>query len=124
MGLAGAWNVNHPEITEALDLVDSHCPKLVESFLPVGEHDLDEENDGVHAVTGDEEHRLAQMSLAGFQLSGELQVTPKARLMRLSMQHPFVQGLMDAYERCYGLRVLNLGRQNLKWYRRVAFTDP
>ena len=124
LGLAGAWNVTHPEIVDALSLIDTACPTLVGSFLPVGEQDMDEEHEGTHMVTGDGEHHWVQLSLAGIENKEELPITPNARLMRLPMQHPFIQGLMDAYQRCYGMQILDFGLKPLKWYKRLAYTDP
>lgn len=95
----------------------------MQSFLPIGEQEMKKENNKAHTVIKDGEHRLAQISLAGFQLEGELQVSSYARLIKLPMQHPFMQQLIDTYKRCYELHVLNFGRKPLKWYRRIAYTD-
>ena len=55
LGLAGSWEY-YPQLTEALTLLQEYCPLLVRGFLPIGEHIIDEDADGAHAVTSDVNH--------------------------------------------------------------------
>ena len=80
----------HSEIVNALTAINSICPTLVKSFMSVGEQDIDDDSDGAHMVVGDAEHSLAQLSLTGFRLDGELQMLSNARLMKMFLQYPFL----------------------------------
>ena len=126
LGLAGAWEFDDPDMVEVLGLLDTQCPTLVKSFLPAGEQvtedDLDD--DGTQNLVVDDEHHFVQLSLKGFQLHGSLYIRPMANLMRLPPQHMFIQHLMAAYRTDYGVRVIDFGPRALRWYKRIAYTDP
>ena len=123
LGLAGAWDHHHPELMQALHMVDNLCPSLVQSFLPTGEQTIKDDNDTAHTVVGDRQHLRAQLSNGGFELRGELSINNGAKLMKLPPQHPFLQQLLHAYEVVIGRRIVDLGRKPLRWYRRLAFND-
>lgn len=126
LGLAGAWNHDHPELMEALVLLDEQCPTLVKSFLPVDEQDINlDDMEGSHSVKMDDQHCAPQLSLRGFVLNTHsFRVKATTNLMKLDPQHDFIQHLMTAYRQDYGIRVLDFGSRPLKWYRRIAYTDP
>lgn len=125
LGLAGAWDHDFPEMVEALRMLNDECVTLVQSFLPIGEQDLDEADmEGYHNVIGDNEHRSAQVTMAGFVLDGYFRIKASTKLMKLDPQHRFIQHLMAAYRNEYGLNVMDFGIRVLKWYRRIAYTDP
>lgn len=126
LGLVGAWDHDHPEMVEALRMLNDRCDTLVQSFLPVGEQDLNEDAlaEGFHSVLGDDEHHSAQVSMRGFVLDGYFRIRATTNLMKLDPQHSFVQHLMAAYRNEYSLRVMDFGASALKWYRRIAYTDP
>lgn len=123
LGLAGAWNHEYPELMDALVLLDTQCPTLVKSFLPVDEQGMDDVAEGCHSVLADDQHEAGELSLIGFVLNG-FQITATTNLMRLSPQHDFIQHLMAAYRQDYGIQVMDFGPNSLKWYRRIAYTDP
>ena len=126
LGLAGAWD-EHAEIMQALTELDEYCPTLVQGFLPVGEHEVGEDEDhaeGSHNVNGDGEHFAAQLSMRGFVLNGSFGIDAHTKVMRLPPQHDFLHHFMAAYRNEYGMRVLDFGTNLLKWYRRIAYTDP
>ena len=127
LGLAGAWDHGYAEVMEALTGIDDRCPALMKSFLPVGEHDIGESEDhaeGSHNVVGDAEHFGAQLSLRGFVLDAYFKISATIKMMRLQPQHHFLQHVMAAYRNEYGLRVIDFGPNLLRWYRRIAYTDP
>ena len=127
LGLVGAWDHDFPEMVEALRMLNDQCATLVQSFLPIGEQDRDEDEahaEGYHNVLGDNEHHSAQVSISGFVLDGYFRIMASTKLMKLDPQHKFVQHLMAAYRNEYGLRVMDFGIRLLKWYRRIAYTDP
>ena len=126
LGLVGAWDHDFPEMVEALRMLNDQCATLVQSFLPVGEQDHDEDEahaEGFHNVLGDDEHHSSQVSLSGFVLDGYFRIMASTNLMKLNIQHRFVQHLMAAYRNEYGLNVMDFGIRALKWYRRIAYTD-
>ena len=125
LGLAGVWNHDHPELMESLELLDTQCPALVHSFLPISEQmDEDGDDEGSHNVVGDDEHRSAQLSIKGFEMGPFFYMKPSTNLMKLDLQHMFVQHLMAAYRTEYSMHVLDLGQRAVKWYQRIAYIDP
>ena len=124
LGLAGAWDESDPALMEALALVDNRCPTLVQSFLPTHERTQEDDDESrAHHIHGDIGHTFAQLSLKGFVLGNQLRIKPRANLMKLAPRHPFLQQLMLAYSREYGMNVIDFGHKPLKWYRRLAYTD-
>ena len=124
LGLAGAWNHDHPELMSAMQVLDKQCPTLIKSFLPVNEQDLDDA-EGFHSVTTDSQHCAAQLSWKGFVLGVDsFRIKATTNLMKLSPQHDFIQHLMAAYRQDYGMQVMDFGVKPLKWHRRIAYSDP
>ena len=126
LGLAGAWSHGHPELVEALSLLDEQCPTLVKGFLPIGEQEGvdDGSAEGFNSIEVDDEHRFGQVFMRGFQLDRHFGIKASTNLMKLDPQYRFIQHLMTAYRTDYGIRVLDFGPQHLKWYQRIAYTDP
>ena len=58
-----------------------------------------------------------------FKLFDRLSVNPIMNSSKISLQHPFIQELLDAYMEDYGKRVVGLGSKRFRWYIRIAFTD-
>ena len=127
LGLAGAWEYDHPELLDALRLLDTQCKTLVQSFLPIGEQANDEdEDDGDtpihHDALPDDMHLKVRLSMRGFVLDGYFRIRATTNLMKLSPQHDFVQHFMAAYRNEYGINIMDLGTKPLSWYQRIAFT--
>ena len=128
LGLAGAWDSpDYAEIMKALADLDECCPTLVQGFLPIGEQEIGEDEDhaeGSHNVSGDGEHFAAQLSMRGFVLDEYFGISARTKVMQLQPQHNFLQHFMAAYRNEYGMRVIDFGTNILRWYRRIAYTDP
>ena len=125
LGLAGAWDHHHPEFIDALRMINTDCPSLVQSFLPIGERDAQEEETSGRSVEGNDSHHRIQLSDRGFLLprTSRLYVNSNVKLMKLPLQHSFLQQLLDAYEVYLRRRPIDLGHKGIKWYRRVAYTN-
>ena len=121
LGLAGAWDHDHPEIVDALRLLDSKCSLLVKSFLPTNELAIDDDESSNAQSTN--QHFSVQLSLRGFSMDGHFRMRATTNLMRLSPQHDFVQHFMAAYRKDYGMNVMDFGPRPLRWFRRIAFSD-
>ena len=141
LGLAGAWDVTHPEVVEGLRQLELHCPVLIKSFLPRGERDLkdieddeDQEQDQDQdqdqpdqQYVVDPEHVSISLSVRGFDLDrgNFYRIGAAVRLNNLKLPHPFLTQLNEAYYRDFGLRnVMDFSNKPLKWHKRIAYTDP
>ena len=55
--------------------------------------------------------------------TSELNVIFNVKLMKLSLQHSFLQQLLNAYEICLKKKSIDLERKKIKWYQRVTYTN-
>ena len=68
-------------------------------------------------------YHCSHMSLFEFCLNKYLQMRLNKRLMKLNSQHSFFQQLLTTYQRDYDLNILNLEIKQIKWYRRLIYTN-
>ena len=72
------------------------------------------ENDELHLIVDDSEHRLCKLSFHDFVLNSYFRIESRINLMRLSSQHDFLQSFMTIYRRDYELQMMNFEKRQLK----------
>ena len=133
LGLAGAWAYDYPELNEPLSLLYEKCPRLLNSFVPISEHNKTEVNDedalDVLEVIEDDAHKQVRLSNKGFCLtvpgSNPFGLRATLRLSNLHATHSFTQQVRQALYLEYSVaNAVTLSKHLLKWYQRLAYTDP
>jgi hypothetical protein len=106
---AGAWAHDYPDLDEPLSLLHEKCPRLLNSFVPTSEHNKTEVEDedalDVLEVMEDGGLTQARLSSKGFRLN-----VPAA--------------ILSVCDPPYPPDLVALTSKPLKWYQRLAYTEP
>ena len=71
-------------------------------------------NDETHFVVNDSKHRLTKLLLQNFVLNSYFRIETNINLIRLLLQHDFLQLFITIYKRNYELQMLNFNKRRLK----------
>lgn len=105
LGFSGAWTHDHPELPDPLGYIHTHCPQLIDSFVPPSERkenevDADEE-DGDDGVVEDVNHRKVSLYAKDYQIPREVEiltlVKKNVRLSALENGSQFSSLLREAF---------------------------
>ena len=97
-------------------MIDIDCFSLVQSFLFVNERNVQKEKISKRSVEKNDIHhhiRLFNYNFLLFRIF-ELNVIFNVKLMKLSLQHSFLQQLLNAYEICLKKKSVDFERKKIK----------
>ena len=86
----------------------------MKSFLSIKEHIIDEDANDVHAITNDVNHQKIQLFLMSFKLFDKLSINSITNFIKISLQHSFIQKLLNAYMKDYEKRIVGLNFKRFK----------
>lgn len=120
--LQNAYVDSEPALTTQLHSLQASCPGLFVSILPRS-HKLEMDEDAVEELLiSDPAHRMAAVTE---KLKEEYCRSIKLPIRPAQIDIDLQKDIRNAYARDYGMdNVYGMGRDRLRWWKKLAFTDP